>query len=73
MHSLSEIEAAIKQLPEVEVRQLFDWLEDYLEDAWDEQIKADVKSGRLDQLIKRAEVDIAAKYIKPIDEVLHNF
>lgn len=72
MTSLSQIEAAITQLSEVEARKLLDWLQVYLDDAWDRQIEADAKLGRLDELIQRAEVDIAEDRIKPLDELLNN-
>lgn len=72
MNSLLEIEAAIARLPEVEARKLLDWLQAYLDDAWDRQIEADAKSGRLDKLIQRAEADIATNRVKPLDEVLNN-
>lgn len=72
MNSLLEIEAAITRLPEVEARKLLDWLQAYLDDAWDRQIEADAKSGRLDKLIQRAEADIATNRVKPLDEVLNN-
>ena len=38
MPTLLDIEAAIKQLPESDVRQLAAWLQDYLNDMWDRQI-----------------------------------
>ncbi|QYX31406.1 hypothetical protein [Sphaerospermopsis torques-reginae] len=72
MKSLTEIEAAITQLSEVEMRQLADWLQRYLEDAWDKQIEADAKSGRLDKLIQLAEADIAANRVKSLNEILDN-
>lgn len=72
MNSLSEIEAAITKLSEVEVRELLGWLQSYLDDAWDKQIEADAQLGRLDALIQGAEADIAANRIKPLDEVLDN-
>ncbi|MEA5577180.1 hypothetical protein [Anabaena sp. UHCC 0451] len=72
MKSLTEIEAAITQLSEIETRQLADWLQTYLEDAWDKQIEADAKFGRLDKLIQLAEADITANRVKPLNEVLDN-
>lgn len=72
MNSLSEIEAAITQLSKNEARQLFNWLQAYLDDAWDKKIEADVKHGRLNNLIKRAEADILAGRVKPLDEVIDN-
>ena len=72
MTNLPEIEAAIKQLPEGEVRQLFAWLQSYLDEMWDRKIEADFASGKLDQLIANAEADIAANRVRDLDEVLHN-
>jgi hypothetical protein len=34
-------------------------LQEYLEDDWDRQIKADFGAGKLDRLIAKAESDIA--------------
>ena len=41
-----------------------------MEDAWDRQIEADVKAGRLDHLIAEAKADFAAGRTKPLYEVL---
>ncbi|MBE9166908.1 hypothetical protein IQ238_04945 [Pleurocapsales cyanobacterium LEGE 06147] len=72
MITLPEIEAAIKQLPEGDVRQLSVWLQEYLDEMWDRQIEADLVSGKLDKLIAETEADIAANRVKSLDEVLHN-
>ena len=72
MTTLLEIEAAIKQLPEGDVRQLSAWLQEYLDEMWDRQIEADLISGKLDKLIAKAEADIAANRVRSLDEVLHN-
>ncbi|MBW4569884.1 MAG: hypothetical protein KME31_18225 [Tolypothrix carrinoi HA7290-LM1] len=70
MGTLPEIEAAIKQLPENDIRQLAAWLEDYLEQMWDRQIEADLTSGKLDKLIAKAEADIAANKVRDINEII---
>lgn len=70
MKSLVEIEAAIAQLPEAEVRQLAQWLDHYLEDAWDKQMKEDLASGKLDKLIAKAESDIDANRFIELDRIL---
>ncbi|MBE9002240.1 MULTISPECIES: hypothetical protein [unclassified Nostoc] len=72
MNSLPEIEAAIMQLSEGEMRDLSNWLQEYLNDAWDKQIEVDAKSGKLDQLIQHAKADIEANQVKPLDEILNN-
>jgi hypothetical protein len=40
------------------------------DDAWDRQIEADAKAGRLDHLWTEAMEDIKAGRTKPLDEVL---
>jgi hypothetical protein len=72
MTILPEIEAAIKKLPESDVRQLSVWLQGYLGAMWDKQIETDLKSGKLDKLIAKAEADIVANRIRDIDEIFHN-
>lgn len=67
-----EVESAIKQLPESEVRDLAKWLQEYLDEMWDQQIEADLLSGKLDQLIAKAEAEIAANNVRDLDEVLRD-
>lgn len=72
MNNRLEVEAAIKQLPENEVRDLAKWLQDYLDEIWDRQIESDLASGKLDHLIAQAEADIAANNLKDLDEILRD-
>lgn len=65
-----EVESAIKQLPEGEVRDLAKWLQEYLDEMWDRQLEADLASGKLDRLIAQTEADIATNNVKDLDEVL---
>jgi hypothetical protein len=67
-----EVESAIKQLPEGEVREIAKWLQDYLDETWDRQIEADLASGKLDRLIDRTEADIANGNVRDLDEVLRD-
>lgn len=67
-----EVESAIKQLPESEVRALANWLQDYLDEMWDRQIEADLASGKLAPLIAQAEEDMATNNVRDLDEVLRN-
>ena len=72
MKTLLEVESAIKQLTEGEVRDLAKWLQEYLDEMWDRQIEADLASGKLDRLIAQAQADIANGNVKDLDEVLRN-
>ena len=65
-----DVESAIKQLPEGEVRNLAKWLQDYLDEMWDRQIEADLASGRLDRLIAQVEEDIAANNVRDLNEAI---
>ena len=73
MNALPEIEAAIKQLPENDVRQLAGWIQNYLNEKWDKQMEEDLAAGKLNDLIAKAEADIAANNVRDIDEILDNF
>ncbi len=70
MKTRLEVESAIKQLSEDEVRNLAKWLQEYLDEMWDRQIEVDLASGKLDRLIAQAEEEIAANNVRDLDEVL---
>ncbi|MDM9585706.1 MULTISPECIES: hypothetical protein [unclassified Nostoc] len=70
MNTRLEVESAIKQLSEDEVRNLAKWLQEYLDEMWDRKIEVDLASGKLDRLIAQAEEDIAANNVRDLDEVL---
>ncbi|MFN9173677.1 MAG: hypothetical protein ACK58N_03970 [Synechocystis sp.] len=67
-----EVESAIKQLPESEIRTLSNWLQDYLNQIWDKQMEADLAAGKLNLLIAKAEVDIATHNVRDLYEVLRD-
>ncbi len=73
MSTVIEIIEAVKRLDERQKGELLEKLADIdFNDAWDRQIEADIKAGRLDHVIAEAEADIAAGRTKPLDEVLDN-
>ena len=72
MSTRLEVQSAIKQLPKDEIRDLSKWLQEYLDEEWDLQIKADFRTGKLDRLIANAESDIANNNVRNLDEVLDN-
>lgn len=55
--NIKDIESAIAQLPPSEVAELAEWFEEFQAQLWDAQLEQDVKSGRLDALLKQAEQD----------------
>jgi hypothetical protein len=69
-NSLQAIEQAIMNLSKEDAYQLSLWLQDYLDDEWDQQIKQDVQSGKLDAILNRVKKDIQEKRVKSLDEIL---
>jgi hypothetical protein len=66
MSTVQEIEAAIARLKPEEIKAVAEWLQEYREEAWDRQIAADAKAGKLDSFIKEAKADYRAGKIKHI-------
>jgi hypothetical protein len=63
---VKEIEAAIAQLSPEELAQFADWFAEFQATAWDEQLEADTKAGKLDQLVREAKGDFARGKCKPL-------
>jgi hypothetical protein len=71
MSTVVEIIDAVKSLDEKEKGEFLEKLTEIdFDDAWDRQIEADAKAGRLDHLWQKALEDIEAGRTKPLDEVL---
>lgn len=64
--SLQELEAAVTQLPADELGVFAQWFEEYLADAWDRRIEADIHAGRLDEAGRRADAEFEAGRCKPL-------
>ena len=52
--SVKDIEDAIKQRPQEQLREFRAWYEKFDSDAWDKQIGKDVLAGKLDALADTA-------------------
>jgi hypothetical protein len=62
--SLAEIKTAIQQLSFEERAELAAWLHGWEDDAWDEQMKRDIGSGKLDTILLEVEDDIKAERLR---------
>ena len=73
MSTVVEIINAVKNLDEQEKGEFLEKLTEVdFDDAWDRQIEADAKAGRLDHLWQQALEDIEAGRTKPLDEILND-
>jgi hypothetical protein len=63
---LNELETAVTKLAAEDQTAFARWFEEYLADAWDRRIEADIQAGRLDEAGRRADVDFEAGRCKPL-------
>jgi hypothetical protein len=64
--SLRELETAVAQLPADDLTAFARWFEEYLADAWDRRIEADILAGRLDEAGRRADAEFEAGRCRPL-------
>lgn len=64
--SLHELEAAVTQLPTEDLTAFAQWFEEYLADAWDSRMEADIQAGRLDEAARAADADFESGRCKPL-------
>ena len=62
--SLAEIKNAIEQLSFEQRAELAAWLHGWNDDEWDEQVKRDISSGKLDDVLHELEEDIKAGRVR---------
>ena len=72
MSTVAEIENALEALPIEDARRVAGWLQQYLDAKWDKQMDKDIAAGRMDKLWEKAQADIAAGRVKPLDEVIND-
>ena len=63
--SATEIIAQVQKLPPNEVFELSQWLRAYESSLWDQQIEADIHTGKLDKLNQEALAELCAGQTKP--------
>ena len=65
MSRVTEIEKAIQKLTPPEIKAVADWLQEFREEMWDQQIEADAKAGKLDKFIAKAKAGYQAGKATP--------
>lgn len=64
--SLNDLETAVTRLPDEELAAFARWFEEFLADAWDRRIEADIQAGRLEEAGRQADADFEAGRCKPL-------
>jgi hypothetical protein len=53
--SIQELESEVTRLSQPDLAAFSQWFEDFVADAWDEQIETDIANGKLDHLARQAD------------------
>ncbi len=64
--SVQELESAVSRLAPEEFASFQTWFEEFAADAWDRQMEADARAGKLDHLISQADADFEAGRCTPL-------
>ena len=64
--SVQDIETAVSNLAPEEFSHFQEWFEEFVANAWDQQIEADARAGKLDHLIAQADADFDAGRCTPL-------
>jgi len=64
--SAIELENAVQKLPPEELERFAEWFEHFIDKQWDKNFEADVASGRLDAVAKKADSDFEAGHCTPL-------
>jgi hypothetical protein len=64
--TVKDIELAVTGLSPSDLGEFAVWFEEYQAHLWDCQIERDVRSGKLDALIRKAEEDFASGRCRPL-------
>lgn len=66
--SAADIIDQVQKLPPAQVFELGRWLREYEAELWDQQIEADIRSGKLDKLGQEALEELRAGKTRPFPE-----
>lgn len=61
MSEVEQLEARIQGLSPAELAAFRAWFIEFDAQVWDRQIEADLKAGKLEELIEEAETDLASR------------
>ena len=64
--SVQDLETAVSSLSRVELSAFHRWFEEFMADAWDQQIEEDIKAGKLNHLIAEADHEFEAGRCTPL-------
>ena len=64
--SLTELENAVAQLAPNDLAAFSRWFQEFVAEAWDQQIETDILAGKLDKMADQANADFDAGRCTPL-------
>lgn len=64
--SVRDLEEAVRHLPKDDLDAFAVWFEEFLADAWDRRIEADIAAGKLDRAGQQADADFQSGLCTPL-------
>jgi hypothetical protein len=64
--SVQDLESAVSSLSREELSAFHRWFEEFIADAWDQQIEEDIKAGKLDHLVAEADREFEDGHCTPL-------
>jgi hypothetical protein len=64
--SLQELESEVTRLSKPDLAAFYQWFEEFVAEAWDKQMEADVDAGKLDSLARQADAQFEAGRCTPL-------
>lgn len=58
--SLQQLEKHVAELPPEELKAFSQWFDDFMAEAWDQQMERDAKAGKFDKVLARLDVDFTS-------------
>jgi hypothetical protein len=52
--TITEIKNIVQNLSKDDQKELFEWIDDFRENQWDQQIEKDLEAGKLNHLVEQA-------------------
>ena len=64
--SVQEIESEVTRLSPAELTAFAAWFEEFVAEAWDKRLEADIAAGKLDHLARQADAQFEAGRCTPL-------
>lgn len=69
--NITELKTVVSKLPQNQLAELIEWLDEFQEPIWDKHIEDDLKAGKFNLLIRQTEQAFSEGKCMEISSILH--